>query len=188
MTDAGPGASRGVGRGACLLLLGLAALAGSAAAQRPCAGALSSEQILGCLAGPKTRGFPGLGRGIAVEGASAPAEETAVDLTVGFEFNSATLDNDGIIALDALGRALSDPALRDGRFRIAGHTDAVGSDGYNQTLSQARAAAVLAYLLRRFQLDPARFEALGFGKSQLLDAGNPMAAANRRVQVTKLAR
>ena len=173
-----------------LAVLLLTLPSGLAEAADPCAGALTAEQIRGCLEAPVpaplTRGLRRPTRGIAVEGEQAPAQETSVNLIVNFEFNSARLSNDGMISLDALGQALSDPALRDQRFRIAGHTDAVGSDSYNQRLSEARAAAVRTYLAQSHQLNPGNFEVVGYGKTQLYDPNDPTAAINRRVQVTKL--
>jgi outer membrane protein OmpA-like peptidoglycan-associated protein len=121
-----------------------------------------------------------------VSGEPAPAEETSVNLMVNFDFNSANLTNDGMISLDALGKALTNPVLREAKFRIAGHTDAVGSDAYNQKLSEARAAAVRSYLAAHYQLDAAKFEVVGYGKTQLYDPADPTAAVNRRVQVTRL--
>jgi outer membrane protein OmpA-like peptidoglycan-associated protein len=168
----------------------IALLPGVALAADPCAGALSAERIRDCLAAPApqlTRGIR-MGRGITEAGSQAPARPSSVNLIVNFEFDSAQLSNDGMISLDALGRALSDPTLRNERFRIAGHTDAVGSDSYNQRLSEARAVAVRAYLRQRHRLDPNNFEVVGYGKSQLYDPNDPTAAINRRVQVTKLAR
>jgi outer membrane protein OmpA-like peptidoglycan-associated protein len=151
----------------------------------PCAGALSAEQIHNCLSAPVvTRGIKR--RGISVEGEQTPDQGNSVDLTVNFEFNSAKLTNDGMISLDALGKAIATPDLRNLRYRIAGHTDAVGSDAYNLKLSQVRAAAVLAYLEQNYQLDGRNFEVVGYGKTQLYDPNDPTAAINRRVQVTKL--
>jgi len=158
-----------------------------AQSQNSCAGALTAEQIHDCLNHPLlTRGIKRAARGIAVEGQQAPAQENSVDLTVNFEFNSAKLTNDGMISLDALGTALSDPDLRSARFRIAGHTDAVGSDSYNQKLSEARALAVRTYLAQSHGLNPGNFDVVGYGKTQLYDPNDPTAAINRRVQVTKL--
>jgi len=157
------------------------------AADDKCAGALTAEQIRDCLAKPLvTRGISRRTRGISIQGDQPPAEENTVNLTVNFEFNSAKLTNDGMISLDALGKALSDPELKNDRFRIAGHTDAVGSDSYNQKLSEARAIAVRAYLAQAHQLDANNFEVIGYGKTQLYDPNDPTAAINRRVQITKL--
>jgi outer membrane protein OmpA-like peptidoglycan-associated protein len=173
-----------------ICLMALASLQpGTARAADSCVGALTAEQIRTCLSAPLvTRGISRHSRGITIEGQQTPAQENSVDLTVNFEFNSAQLSNDGMISLDALGAALSDPDLKNERFRIAGHTDAVGSDAYNQKLSEARALAVRTYLAQNHQLDPNNFEVVGFGKTQLYDPNDPTAAINRRVQVTKLAK
>jgi outer membrane protein OmpA-like peptidoglycan-associated protein len=164
-------------------------LPGESRAAGNCVGALSAEQIHNCLTAPVlTRGISRHTRGISIEGAQPEERSNSVDLTVNFEFNSAQLSNDGMISLDALGKALSDPDLRTERFRIAGHTDAVGSDSYNQRLSEARALAVLTYLGQNYHLDANNFEVVGYGKSQLYDVNDPTAAINRRVQVIKLTR
>jgi outer membrane protein OmpA-like peptidoglycan-associated protein len=153
----------------------------------PCTGHLSSQQILGCLnKPPKSRGFPVKSRGISAQGQQAEPEQTSVNLMVNFDFNSAQLTNDGMISLDALGKALSDPSLKGARFQIAGHTDAVGGDDYNQKLSQSRAHSVADYLAAHYQLPGSEFDVVGYGKTQLYDKDNPTGAINRRVQVTKL--
>jgi OOP family OmpA-OmpF porin len=66
---------------------------------------------------------------------------------------------------------------------IAGHTDNVGSDSYNMKLSQRRADAVKAMLVSRFNIDPSRLTAIGYGETQPI-ASNSNAegrAQNRRV-------
>lgn len=70
---------------------------------------------------------------------------------------------------------------------VAGHTDSVGSDAYNQKLSEQRAQSVAAYLQRR-NIEPARFEVIGFGERNPV-ADNATAegrALNRRVELTLL--
>ena len=67
---------------------------------------------------------------------------------------------------------------------VEGHTDAVGGDDYNQRLSQRRADAVRAYLLR-MGIDPSRVTATGLGESAPV-APNDSAAGrqqNRRVEI-----
>jgi OmpA-OmpF porin, OOP family len=124
---------------------------------------------------------------VQVEGRRERAQEPAsIDLAVTFEYASAKLTPDARIVLDNLGRALSDAALRDSRFRIAGHTDARGSDAYNLTLSRQRARSVADYLVRQHRIDARRLSIEGFGRSQLLDPNNPESAVNRRVQITNL--
>ena len=161
----------------------------------PCAGSLDPSRMVDCLKPdglrPVTRGIRPAQPGTAARtGAAAPRETppppSSVSLTVPFGFNSAELTSQGTAALDALAVALKDPALAGARFRIAGHTDAKGSDAYNQSLSERRAEAALHYLVDRAGIDPARLSAVGFGRTQLYDPANPTAAANRRVQVIRV--
>ncbi|KVV52644.1 hypothetical protein WT27_28885 [Burkholderia territorii] len=66
-----------------------------------------------------------------------------------------------------------------------GYTDSVGSDRYNQALSQRRAQSVIAYLKMR-GLSATEFVAQGYGKSDPV-ASNATAAGrakNRRVELT----
>jgi outer membrane protein OmpA-like peptidoglycan-associated protein len=73
------------------------------------------------------------------------------------------------------------------KIRIDGHTDDVGGDGKNQTLSEKRAQAVLAALVKR-GIDKGRLAAKGFGKTVPLVKGVDEAAReqNRRVEFTIL--
>ncbi len=66
---------------------------------------------------------------------------------------------------------------------VAGHTDSRGARGYNQTLSQRRAAAVRAYLLER-GLEASRLRAKGYGEDQPIETNRTRdgRAANRRVE------
>jgi outer membrane protein OmpA-like peptidoglycan-associated protein len=68
--------------------------------------------------------------------------------------------------------------------RIEGFTDSVGSDAYNQNLSEQRAASV-AGALARDGVDRSRIQTRGYGKSYPV-ASNDSAAGrqqNRRVEV-----
>jgi outer membrane protein OmpA-like peptidoglycan-associated protein len=70
-------------------------------------------------------------------------------------------------------------------IEVAGHTDNVGSDAYNQDLSQRRADAVAAYLGTR-GIARDRMMTVGAGKTRPIasndtDQGR---AANRRVEIT----
>src|SRR5262249_46171062 len=105
---------------------------------------------------------------------------------INFEFDSARLLNDGVLVLQALGAALKDPKLSNGYFEVAGHTDAVGTIEYNQKLSEDRANAVVDYLVANFKISPGRLNAVGYGKSRLLDPSRPTDGVNRRVQITNV--
>jgi outer membrane protein OmpA-like peptidoglycan-associated protein len=112
----------------------------------------------------------------------------SVSIEVYFDFNSADIRQESMPSLLALGKALTDPAFRDSRFIVGGHTDGVGSVDYNLRLSQARAEAVRHFLVQRFPITPEALTSLGFGKTMLRDSANPDAAINRRVQVINLGR
>lgn len=67
---------------------------------------------------------------------------------------------------------------------IYGHTDATGSDAYNQRLSERRAASVAAYLAAH-GVNAARIDTTGFGKTQPIAPNDTPdgQAANRRVEI-----
>lgn len=69
-----------------------------------------------------------------------------------------------------------------GRIAIEGHTDDRGAAGYNLTLSQDRAAAVLRFLVAS-GVDAARLQSQGFGKARPIDDNKTEdgRARNRRV-------
>ena len=77
-----------------------------------------------------------------------------------------------------------DPALT---LEIQGHTDSVGSNASNLTLSQQRAAAVKGYLLKRFGIASDRLTATGFGEENPIadNATDEGKALNRRVEIHK---
>ena len=112
----------------------------------------------------------------------------AVSLTVNFANGSADLTPDAIKILDTLGQALSSKDLEGYKFRIEGHTDTVGSAGFNKELSKRRAEAVVDYIAKKYSVDPSRLQAVGMGEEGLLVQTPPQTAEprNRRVQVINL--
>ena len=70
---------------------------------------------------------------------------------------------------------------------VSGHTDSVGSDAYNQTLSEGRAKSVADFLASK-KVNPARLEVVGFGeKHPIADNKTEQGRSlNRRVEVTLL--
>jgi outer membrane protein OmpA-like peptidoglycan-associated protein len=99
-----------------------------------------------------------------------------------FEFDSDRLTERGRLDLDTFGEALVTD-LRDSSVALEGHTDAVGTDDYNQALSERRAAAAKQYLIDSFGIADLRLTATGMGKSNPV-ASNEDAAGrsqNRRV-------
>jgi len=123
---------------------------------------------------------------VMVERLAPESATPSIDIKVYFEFDSAILKPEALGVLDNLGQALTSGVLNDYRFELAGHTDAVGSDAYNQSLSERRAKAVRDYLVKAFQMDVRRMEVVGRGESLLLDPAHPDSDINRRVRVTRL--
>jgi OOP family OmpA-OmpF porin len=110
----------------------------------------------------------------------APAPERIVLRGVNFAFDSDQIDPASAVVLDVVAETL---ASRPGiRVRVEGHTDSMGSESYNQGLSQRRAEAVRRYLVGQ-GIAASRIEARGFGESRP-EASNDTAegrALNRRV-------
>ncbi len=125
-------------------------------------------------------------RGIVMDGPEKPAPKPSAQALITFEFNSAVLTPDAKQQLDSLAKALTTDVLKDDRFRIEGHTDAVGSESYNLHLSERRAAAVKRYLMQMGSLDAEKLRSVGKGERDLFDKNNPEAAINRRVVITNL--
>jgi outer membrane protein OmpA-like peptidoglycan-associated protein len=100
-----------------------------------------------------------------------------------FQFDSAELTAQARRMLDRIGEALGADELRGLRFAVEGHTDAVGPDQYNLTLSQRRANSVSRYLSARHGVPANMLKAIGKGESELLDDSQPANPANRRVVI-----
>ncbi|MEL6782072.1 MAG: OmpA family protein [Pseudomonadota bacterium] len=101
-----------------------------------------------------------------------------VGTTVNFAFNSAQLDSGARDALQEQARWIRQfPEIR---FRVYGHTDAVGSAAYNKRLGLARANAVVNYLTS-LGISRARLEAVAsFGETQPLIVTQGRERRNRR--------
>ena len=110
----------------------------------------------------------------------------SISLTVNFEYNSHTLTNQAKQQLDQLGQALSSPELQGLTFMLEGHTDAIGSESYNQALSQRRSETAGAFLRARHGIAPEALLPVGRGESKLKDEENPTSGVNRRVVISTL--
>jgi outer membrane protein OmpA-like peptidoglycan-associated protein len=113
-------------------------------------------------------------------------ERPAVDLEVFFEFNSEAILPKAMPQIDKLGNALTQPEIGSALFSINGHTDAVGSDTYNDRLSERRAEAIKRYLVDHFRMPSQNLVTAGYGKRKLKNPADPFGAENRRVQVVNL--
>lgn len=112
----------------------------------------------------------------------------AAAIHVLFAFNSADLTPVATDNLNKVAEALKSSELTSYCFRIEGHTDSIGSDTYNQSLSERRAESVVQYLAGRLGIEPERLLPVGYGKSRPIannetDDGRQK---NRRVQIVNL--
>ena len=103
-----------------------------------------------------------------------------------FDVNSDQIRPESTPTLSEIGTMLNQHA--DLRLSIEGHTDASGSDVYNLELSQKRADAVRAYLVREYGVDHARLQAAGKGETQPMDTNDTPEGRqnNRRVELVRL--
>jgi outer membrane protein OmpA-like peptidoglycan-associated protein len=118
----------------------------------------------------------------------ASTDEKAISLQILFDYKSANLSDSAKQQLDPVGRALASGDLSGLKFRIEGHTDAIGGDSYNLDLSKHRAEIVKQYLIEKYGINTAAVEIEGKGKFDLADPNNPSSEVNRRVRIVSVLR
>ena len=107
-------------------------------------------------------------------------KSTVVGLPVKFAFNSAEILPENESQLDAVAEGIK---MTNGlSVVVEGHTDAFGSERYNERLSRLRAAAVKDYLVHKHGISASRLVVKGVGERAPLNDADPFAAENRRVQ------
>ena len=109
-----------------------------------------------------------------------------IDLDIQFDYNSAEIRTSSMAAVQELGKVLSNPSLKGSTFVVAGHTDAIGSDAYNQDLSERRADTIKRYLAAKYGINGTDLVTVGYGKSKPKDPNAPMDPINRRVEVVNM--
>lgn len=104
-----------------------------------------------------------------------------VRLNVLFEFDKAVVRAIYGDELQAVANAMK--AHDDIELVLEGHTDAIGSDSYNQGLSERRVKAVEAKLAQDYGIDPDRISTVGYGESRPIATNDTREgrALNRRV-------
>lgn len=125
-------------------------------------------------------------RALSVTDGVKPAK---IDLTVNFDFDSDNLTQQGREQIAQIATALG--GMGSVKILVQGHTDNVGSDAYNQSLSDRRAQSVVRELKTIHRVTGADLIAKGYGEAEPVatnetDLGR---AQNRRVtlvNVTKL--
>ncbi|MEQ1501733.1 MAG: OmpA family protein [Myxococcota bacterium] len=113
-------------------------------------------------------------------------EKITISERVFFEYNKAVIQEMSYELLSEVARVIADTP-RIHLIQVEGHTDSDGQDAYNLKLSQARAEAVVEYLVRA-GVDGSRLVAKGFGESLPIDTNDSPdgKARNRRVEFTIL--
>lgn len=113
--------------------------------------------------------------------------QTVVLQGVNFEFNKDTLTADSRVVLSRVAKGLL--SQKDLRVEIAGHTDSVGSDAYNERLSDRRAGSVKTFLIGQ-GVSPAQLVSRGYGESQPVSTNDTDdgRAKNRRVEFRVLSK
>jgi outer membrane protein OmpA-like peptidoglycan-associated protein len=118
--------------------------------------------------------------------AELAATKPKIDLEIQFDYNSADISKGSTSAVQELGKALSNPDLKGSTFVVAGHTDAIGGEAYNQELSERRADTIKKYLTEKYGIAGSDLVTVGYGESKPKDANAPMDPTNRRVQVVNM--
>jgi outer membrane protein OmpA-like peptidoglycan-associated protein len=122
---------------------------------------------------------------------SAPLRDRMrrIDLdTVTFDFGSWEVGPDQGRALDRLAEGINRVLARnpDEIFMIEGHTDAVGSQDDNLTLSDRRAQSVAEILTTKYGVAPENLVTQGYGEEHLKVPTDAPERANRRIAVRRI--
>ncbi len=111
--------------------------------------------------------------------------ENAILQNIYFDFDSAEIDTSSSAGIDAIVRFMeSEPEMR---IVIIGHTDNIGDEAYNLSLSERRAAAVRDALIQK-SMELQRMEVMGKGSSAPLlpNDTEQHRALNRRIEIKRL--
>ena len=114
--------------------------------------------------------------------APAPVEEKIVLRGVNFDFDKANIRPDAAVILDEAASILNEHP--GSSVSVGGHTDSIGTDAYNQGLSERRAKSVKDYLVGK-GVDASRLTATGYGEANPIASNDTKdgRALNRRVEL-----
>ncbi|MEM9814135.1 MAG: OmpA family protein [Pseudomonadota bacterium] len=112
------------------------------------------------------------------------APEYQINVRVTFDLDSASLREEEKPRLEQLCRVMRSSDVE--KFRVVGHTDATGSEEYNQRLSRLRAEEVQRFFVDECGIMAERIEAIGVGERFPFVADDPEAGENRRVEFQAL--
>ena len=124
-------------------------------------------------------------RGIAVRETSPRRDRVSLP-AIQFEFDSARLTRAALEQMRELSKALGSDLLRSYSFSVQGHTDSVGTQAYNRSLSQQRARTVKQYLVDRAGVAAHRLVEIGLGEDYPIAGLRTTDDRNRRVEIVNL--
>ncbi len=141
---------------------------------------------IGFVDGLRNRKTRSLSLGERKEIAEIASTKPKIDLNIQFDYNSAEISKASLSSVQELGKALSNPSLKGSTFVVAGHTDAIGGEAYNQDLSERRADTIKRYLSEKYGIDGTDLITVGYGKTRPVDPNAPKDPINRRVEVVNM--
>ncbi len=115
----------------------------------------------------------------------AGSRNQRVNLSLNFPTGSAALTPAAQAQARTFGQALMMPQLANMRFRIEGHTDAVGSRAMNVSLSRRRAQSVAEFLVA-MGVPRSRIEVQGYGPDRPIPGTSRNSPQNRRVEAVRV--
>jgi outer membrane protein OmpA-like peptidoglycan-associated protein len=104
-----------------------------------------------------------------------------ISKAVNFDHDSIVLGEDAVEAIGVVSEWMEE--VPSARLVLSGHTDATGTDEYNEALSENRARTVAGFLSKH-GVDSERIDVQWFGESELLVDTLKRERANRRVLIT----
>ena len=128
---------------------------------------------------------PNTNRNLAVDANGCvilDSEQVSQNLSVNFDFDRAVVKDQYQTEIADFAEFMEE--YNNTRATIEGHTNSVGTEEYNQGLSERRANAVRDVLVNRYGIAASRLTAVGFGESRPIDNNTTAAgrAMNRRIQ------
>ncbi|NVK22529.1 MAG: OmpA family protein [Kangiellaceae bacterium] len=110
------------------------------------------------------------------------AENVVVDMRLNFDTNKYAIKPEMVSEIAKVAEFLRQ--YPNVNAQIQGHTDSVGSNSYNQGLSERRANSVKNYLVENFGIDASRLSAVGYGEERPIadNSTDEGRALNRRAE------
>lgn len=119
---------------------------------------------------------------VDADGCPAVAEVVRVELDVKFDFDKSVVKPNSYGDIKNLADFMKQ--YPQTTTTVEGHTDSVGTDAYNQKLSDRRAKAVKEVLTNQYGVESSRVQSVGYGESRPVadNATEAGRAVNRRVE------